>query len=70
MLNIFWHPPLAQPQYLSHKHTTLNYGIQVAQPKDTTTTLSGNEQKHVQEILAVLIYYSCAVDPTLACALS
>ena len=64
------HPPPSHPQHLPHKHNPIKYGVQVPLPKDSAPLLSMTQQKHVQDIVGTLLYYSWAVDPTLACALS
>ena len=45
-------------------------GVKAPLPKNTTPLLSDAQCKYVQEIVRILLYYSCAMDSTLACALS
>ena len=66
----FQHPPPSHPQHLLHKHNPIKYSFQVPLPKDNAPLLSMAQCKHVQEIVGTLLYYSWAVDPTFACALS
>ena len=68
-LTKFKHPPPVHSHYLPQKQTLIKHGIQVPLPHDTTPLL-GAQCKHVQEIVGALLYYSHALDLTLACALS
>ena len=69
-LTKFQHPLPSHPQHLPCKHNPIKYGIQVPLPKDITPLLSVAQCKYLQEIVGTLLYYFCAVDPILACALS
>ena len=70
VLTKFQHPTPSHPQHLPHKHNPMKYGVQVPLPTDNAPLFSPIQSKYVQEIVVTLLYYSQAVDPTLACALS
>ncbi|KAL7480354.1 hypothetical protein ACHAW6_006049 [Cyclotella cf. meneghiniana] len=63
-LTRFQHSPPSRPQHAPYKCAPIQYGkkVQLAQPDKTF--------KHIQQIVGTLLYYSRAVDPTLAAALS
>ena len=69
-LTKFQNPHPVHPQHSPHKHNLIKCGVQVPLPQVTTPLLSDAQCKHVQEIVGTLLYYSHAMDPTLACALS
>eukprot|EP00804_Cyclotella_cryptica_P026517 CCRYP_008137-RA/>CCRYP_008137-RA protein AED:0.38 eAED:0.40 QI:0/0/0/1/1/1/2/0/261 len=50
----------------------IQYGqkVQLARELDTSPKLSPNKIEHIQQVVGTLLYYSCAVDPTLAATLS
>ena len=66
----FQHQPPSHPQHLPHKCNPIKYGVQVSLPKDNAPLLSPDQCKHVQKIVGILLYYSQAMDPTLAYVLS
>ena len=69
-LTKFQHPPPSHQQQLPQKHNPIKHGVQVPLLKDNAPLLSMAQCKHVQEIVSTLLYYSQAVNPILACALS
>ena len=54
-----------------HKHQPIKYGTKV-QPvhEDTSDTLPSDKIKWIQEVIGTLLYYVCAVDPTMLTVLS
>jgi hypothetical protein len=68
----FGHKPPDKPQHQPHEHTTPTYGatIQYAKAADTSTPLSKEEKKYIQQVIGTLLYYSRAVDATILVALS
>eukprot|EP00957_Ditylum_brightwellii_P083931 6379483-Ditylum_brightwellii.AAC.1 len=59
------------PQHLPHKHVPIKYGTKTQWvEKDLTEPLKQMEIKRIQDIVGTLLYYSRAVDLTLAAALS
>ena len=59
----------ALTKHSPHKYIPIQHGAQkqIAQ-NDKSLPLDKNQIKHVQEIVSTLLYYSLAVNPTLACA--
>jgi hypothetical protein len=68
----FGHKPPVKPQHQPHEHTTPTYGamIQYAKAADTSTPLSKDEKKYIQQVIGTLLYYGRAVDATILVALS
>jgi hypothetical protein len=66
------HPTPDKSQHKPHPHTIPTYGAKVkyAKPEDTSRKLSPTEKKFIQEVIGVLLYYSCTVDSTMLTALS
>ena len=56
-------PHLAQDQQIGVK-------VQLTAPEDNSPQLSKEQKKEIQQIIGTLLYYSRAVDPTLAVTLS
>lgn len=75
-LTRFQHDKPSQPQHAPYKSAPIQYGekVQLAQSDKSSPehspTLSADKIKHIQQIVGTLLYYSRAVDPTLAAALS
>jgi hypothetical protein len=75
-LTRFQHKPPSKPQHAPYKSAPIQYGekIQLAQhdkaSPENSPKLSDDKIKHIQQIVGTLLYYSRAVDPTLAAALS
>ncbi|KAL7476830.1 hypothetical protein ACHAW6_002665 [Cyclotella cf. meneghiniana] len=70
-LKCFQHTPPSQPQHAPYKSAPLQFGTSHQIPlTDTTAALTPAQIKHIQQVVGTLLYYSCAVDPTLAVALS
>ena len=69
-LNKFQHPQPAYPQHALHKHMPKRCGTQYLPQDDKDAPLSNPQSKWVEEIVCMLLHYSHAVNPTLACALS
>lgn len=70
-LKKFEHPQPKRAQHAPHKAAPIQYGRQ-QQPVtiDTSPPLTTAQVKYVQKVVGTLLYYSRAVDPTLAAALS
>eukprot|EP00957_Ditylum_brightwellii_P081038 6163728-Ditylum_brightwellii.AAC.1 len=67
----YGHQKPRQAQHAPHKHSPVHYGAKTQWvEEDLTETLAKMEIKWVQDIVGTLLYYSQAVDPTLAAALS
>ena len=67
----FKHPSPKRAQHAPHKASPIVYGPnQPIAPPDTTPPLNNDQTKFVQKVVGTLLYYSRAVDPTLAAALS
>ena len=67
----FQHPTPTVPVDAPHKHTPIKYGAQPQMvPIDMSPKLSPTDITRVQNIVGTLLYYSRAVDSTLATALS
>lgn len=70
-LTKFQHPKPARPQHEPYKSKPIQYGKKVQLAKDETPPQLMKEQiKHMQDIVDTLLFYACAVDPTMAAALS
>jgi len=71
-LQRFLHPKPTRPQDSPHTFKRPEYGAksQYAEPEDTTPALDLADQKRVQEVIGVLLFYARAVDNTLLVALS
>jgi len=70
-LMCFCHPHPKHPEHSPHTWQCPAYGakIQYAPTPNHTTALDAADCKHVQEVIGVLLYYACAVDPTMLVAL-
>eukprot|EP00957_Ditylum_brightwellii_P191165 14555602-Ditylum_brightwellii.AAC.1 len=67
----YGHQKPKQVQHAPHKHSPMHYGAKTQLvEKDLTELLEKMGIKQVQEIVGTLLYYACAVDPTLAAVLS
>ena len=65
------HPHPTSPQHSSHKETPIAYGNNfLTTPNDAMTPLMPKQIKRAQLIIGAWMYYTCMVDPTLACALN
>ncbi len=70
-LKRFHHTPPSQPQHAPYKSAPIHFGSTKQIPlDDTTAVLTPLQIKHIQQVVGTLLYYSRAVDPTLAAALS
>jgi hypothetical protein len=71
-LTRFQHSPPLIPQNSPYNVAPIQYGqnIQLARDPDTSPILSPDRIKYIQQVVGTLLYYSRAVDPTLAAALS
>ena len=70
-LQRFSHPPPTRPQDSPHAWQKPNYGAktQYAATPDQTPVLDAANQKLVQEVIGVFLYYARAVDSTMLAAL-
>jgi hypothetical protein len=70
-LNQFAHKPPPQPQHAPHAWIKPSYGAATpyTAPEDTSAPLDANGTKRLQEIIGMLLYYACAIDPTMLVAL-
>ncbi len=68
----FGHENPAKPQHQPHQHTIPTYGatVQYAKPTDTSSPLSKDDKKYIQQVIGTLLYYGRAVDATILVALS
>jgi hypothetical protein len=67
----FQHPTPVSPQHQPYKHVPIQYGAKIQKVDiNTSNPLSPNAIKRVQDIVGMLLYYGCAVNPTLLTALS
>ena len=68
----FNHEAPKKPQNQPHEHTIPTFGakVQYAKEEDTTTPLSKDDKKYIQQVLGTLLYYGRAVDSTILVALS
>jgi hypothetical protein len=71
-LTRFQHSPPLKPQHSPYQSSPIQYGtkVQLTKDPDTSPKLSPAQIKHIQQVVGTLLYYSRAVDPTLAAALS
>ncbi|KAL7479185.1 hypothetical protein ACHAW6_004929, partial [Cyclotella cf. meneghiniana] len=70
-LKQFQHVPPSQPQHAPYKSSPIQFGnSKQISLSDTTASLTPPQIKHIQQVVGTLLYYSQAVDPTLAAALS
>ena len=70
-LQRFQHAPPEQPQHAPYKSVPVQYGGATQLPlTNNTASLTPAQIKHIQQVVGTLLYYSQAVDPTLAEALS
>ena len=70
-LHCFQHTMPLHPQNVLHCHEPIKCGTKAqTAPVDTSNPLSPEKIKQVQKIVGTLLYYSCAVDPTMVVALS
>ena len=70
-LKRFHHAPPSQPQHAPYKSAPIQFGGAKQIPlNDTTAVLTPLQIKHIQQVVGTLLYYSHAVYPTLAAALS
>jgi len=67
----FHHNHPSCPEHAPHpwQHPTYGAKTQYAPEPDTTAPLNTAECQPVQEVISVLLYYACAVDPTMLVAL-
>ena len=68
----FGHTMPDKPQRQPHPHTLPTYGatIQYAKHADQSPPATKEQQKYIQQVIGVLLYYGRAVDSTLLVALS
>jgi hypothetical protein len=67
----FQHPTPDSPQHQPYKNASIQYGAHVRRVDvDTSTPLSPDTIKCVQDIIGTLLYYGWAVNPTLLTTLS
>ncbi|KAL7479589.1 hypothetical protein ACHAW6_005315 [Cyclotella cf. meneghiniana] len=70
-LRHFQHVPPMQPRHVPYKSAPIQFGGSLQFPlTDTAASLTPPQIKHIQQIVGTLLYYSLAVDPTLAAALN
>jgi hypothetical protein len=55
----FAHPAPSKPQDQPHHYAVCTYGatIQYASPEDTSTLLSKEDEKYIQQVVGTLLYY-------------
>ena len=65
-LKTYSHPTPNIPQHPSHPAPKVQYS-KTATPveHETTTSLSPQQQQNIQIMMGSLLYYGCAVDPTI-----
>eukprot|EP00957_Ditylum_brightwellii_P203545 15335113-Ditylum_brightwellii.AAC.1 len=67
----YGHQKLKQAQHSPHKHSPMHYGAKTQWVgEDLTEPLEKMGIKRVQDIVGILLYYACVVDPTLVAALN
>ena len=68
----FGHIPPDKPQLQPHPHTVPTYGatIQYAKHINRSSKATKEQQKYIQQVIGVLLYYGRAVDSTILVALS
>eukprot|EP00804_Cyclotella_cryptica_P002153 CCRYP_006559-RA/>CCRYP_006559-RA protein AED:0.38 eAED:0.33 QI:0/0/0/1/0/0/2/0/408 len=71
-LTRFQHSPPLKPHHTPYQAAPIQYGqtVQLVRAQDTSPKLSPEQIKHIKQVIDTLLYYSQAVDPTLAAALS
>eukprot|EP00804_Cyclotella_cryptica_P020408 CCRYP_012623-RA/>CCRYP_012623-RA protein AED:0.44 eAED:0.44 QI:0/0/0/1/0/0/2/0/536 len=71
-LTRFQHSPPLKPQHSPYQASPIQYGntVQLAKTPNISPKLAPEQIKHIQQVVGTLLYYSRAVDPTLAAALS
>ena len=71
-LKRFQHDAPAKPEHSPHAAQDKQIGVkvQLTPTEDTSPSLSKDKKKEIQRIIGTLLYYSRAVDPTIAVALS
>ena len=70
-LYCFQHAPPPHPQHAPHQHKPIKYGArEQTAPINMSRPLSPATIKQIHQIVSTLLYYSCAVDPTMAVPLS
>ena len=70
--NKYGHLTPKKPQYLPHKHRTIDFGAkkQIVQPTDTIPSLDDKGINRVQGIMGALLYVRRAVNRKLLVSLS
>ena len=68
----FAHKAPVTPQHQPHLHAIPTYGatVQYTTPADTSTPLSKDNRKYIQQVVSTLLYYGRAVNATKLIALS
>jgi hypothetical protein len=68
----FGHTPPDKPQLQPHPHTVSTYGatIQYAKHINQSSKATKEQQKYIQQVIGVLLYYGRAVDSTILVTLS
>ena len=67
----YQHTKPTAPQHAPYQAAPIHYGAKVQRvATDTSAPLNKTEIQCVQDIVGTLLYYACAVDPTLLAALS
>jgi hypothetical protein len=71
-LQKFKHPHPKRNQHSPFPATTPQYGakVQLTEPLDTSPAMTPESKHRLQQIIGTFLYYSRAVDPTMAVALS
>jgi len=71
-LQHFGHEPPKRKQNLPYPHVIPNYGapVQYVEPEAPSMQLDKEKRMYIQAITGTLLYYSCAVDPTMLVALN
>eukprot|EP00957_Ditylum_brightwellii_P211384 15366114-Ditylum_brightwellii.AAC.2 len=71
-LHRFQHPIPTQKEYSPHKYDPPKYSKQpkLALAVDDSELLPDDEKKKIQQILGTLLFYACAVDPTMLTAIN
>eukprot|EP00957_Ditylum_brightwellii_P003200 243959-Ditylum_brightwellii.AAC.1 len=71
-LHKFQHDSPAKPEHTPHPYTQPVYhrGPQLAPAPDCSPKLNTDGVKHIQQIIAILLYYTHAVDPTMLMAIN
>jgi hypothetical protein len=71
-LHKYRHPAPTTPQHASHTWNKPTYGAtqQLTLPDDTTDLASEPDKKRIQQVTGTLLFYACAVDPTMLMTIS